>query len=75
MQRRGRGAEAKLVQNEETKCGSGGFHADQRGTATIEYVVIVLTVTIGAAGAVALLGPGLVALFRMRVMWLSLPVP
>ena len=57
--------------------GSGSLQiiSDERGAATLEYLVVMLSLTIATAIAVAALGPGLVRLFEIRVMWLSLPLP
>jgi len=48
---------------------------DSRGTATIEYVILLVLVTLGATFAIVAIGPSLVELFRVRVFWLSLPFP
>lgn len=58
--------------NQESK---PGLFADERGTATIEYLIILVCVTIGAAFALIEMGPGVVEVFRVRVLWLSVPFP
>lgn len=52
-----------------------GLFADDRGTATIEYLIILVCVTIGVAFALIAMGPAVVEVFRARVFWLSLPFP
>lgn len=49
--------------------------SDKRGTATIEYLIVLTLVTIGMAFAVLSLGPAVIALFDARALWLSLPWP
>lgn len=48
---------------------------DERGLAMVEYVIVLLVVTLPIALAIAAIGPPLVAYFEIRVMWLSLPIP
>jgi Flp pilus assembly pilin Flp len=48
---------------------------DQRGTATVEYLVILVSFTIACAAALYAMGPGLVELFQLRMAWLGLPFP
>lgn len=50
------------------------FLPNQHGTATVEYIVISLLVTIGAAAAISSLGPFLLALFNAQATWLALPI-
>jgi Flp pilus assembly pilin Flp len=68
------GAEDVAMKRDFRQMGSE-LLGDVRGTATIEYVIILVLVTIGAAFAIVAIGPSLVELFRVRVLWLSLPFP
>jgi Flp pilus assembly pilin Flp len=49
--------------------------SDQRGTATVEYVLLLVIFTIAMATVLYSMGPGLVDVFQMRVLWLALPFP
>ncbi len=51
------------------------FLSDQRGTASVEYAVLLVTFSIVVALALYALGPGLVEFFMMQVAWLALPIP
>jgi len=46
-----------------------------RGVVFVEYVALLLLVTVTGAGAVAALGMPLVNLFRFQQLVLSLPIP
>lgn len=48
---------------------------DERGTATVEYVVILVSVAIVCVLATVGLGPPLVRAFSAQVAWLLLPFP
>lgn len=48
---------------------------DCRGTATLDYLMVLVTLSIGAAFLLKGLGPGVVELFHVRVTWLALPIP
>lgn len=52
-----------------------GLLSDARGTATIEYLIILVCVTIGAAFALVEMGPAVVEVFSARILWLSVPFP
>ncbi len=45
------------------------------GTASVEYLILLVVLTIGLAFAIISLGPGVIALFEARALWLSLPLP
>lgn len=47
----------------------------QRGSVSVEYLVILTVFMLGVALALASLGPGLVSVFQLRVAWLALPFP
>ena len=49
--------------------------SSRRGTATLEYLVLLSAMTIAMAGALFALGPGIVEVFQVRMIWLSLPIP
>lgn len=49
--------------------------ADERGTASVEYVIVLSAVIVGVAAAIFAMGPRAVALFEVRVAWLALPIP
>lgn len=49
--------------------------SDERGLASVEYVVIFAAVTLGAALILAGLGPTLIRSFEWQVAVLGLPVP
>ncbi len=51
------------------------FFANDRGTATLEYIIVLTMVSIGVSSAIVAMGPSLVRFFEIRVMWLSLPIP
>jgi len=48
---------------------------DASGLATIEYLIIFVTVSLLLTFTVIWLGPSLIDYFELRVMWLSLPIP
>jgi hypothetical protein len=52
-----------------------GQLAGTRGAVFVEYVALLLLVTVIGAGAVAALGIPLVNLFRYQQLILSLPIP
>lgn len=47
----------------------------ERGTVTVEYVVVLSTVAVGCVLALVALGVPLVSLFRLQTAWLRLPFP
>ena len=47
----------------------------QDGTATVEYVVVLVLVTLGGALAVASIGAPLIVRFRVMQSLIGLPVP
>lgn len=47
---------------------------DPQGTATVEYLVLSIFVTITACAALATLGPPVMRLFQAQVTWLALPI-
>lgn len=49
--------------------------SDERGLASVEYLVIFVAVTLGAALILAGLGPTLIRSFEWQVAVLGLPVP
>ncbi len=49
--------------------------SDERGTATVEYVVILVSVALVGALATVAVGPPLVRAFSAQVTWLLLPFP
>lgn len=51
------------------------FKVDVRGSVTVEYTVLLVLVTLGAAAAVLAIGPSLVRMFLAQRTWLSLGVP
>lgn len=51
------------------------LHRDTRGVVFVEYVALLLLVTITGAAAVLALGVPLVHLFRYQQLVLSLPIP
>ena len=58
-----------------SELGRSGVTRDQRGVAMTEYVVLLGTVSLGVAAAVAALGPTIVADYeRARAMLIS-PMP
>jgi hypothetical protein len=52
-----------------------GLRRDTRGVVFVEYVALLLLVTIIGVGAVLALGVPLVNLFRYQQLILSLPIP
>jgi Flp pilus assembly pilin Flp len=52
-----------------------GAARDERGTATVEYVVILVSVALLCVLAMVGLGPPLVRAFQAQVTWLLLPFP
>ncbi|HEX4477071.1 MAG TPA: hypothetical protein VH142_18400 [Polyangiaceae bacterium] len=46
-----------------------------RGTVTVEYVVLLSMVAVGAALLIAGVGGPLLSLFRLQRDWLLLPIP
>lgn len=59
----------------EQKSARQALLESELGTATIEYVIVLVAVALPLTLAVIFLGPGLVDFFEIRVMWLSLPLP
>lgn len=51
------------------------LRADERGIATVEYVTLLVLVTLGGAGAVLALGVPFVKMFRFQQLILALPFP
>lgn len=49
--------------------------ADERGLASVEYVILLVTVTLGSALLIAAIGPTLIRAFEWQVAVLGLPVP
>lgn len=70
-QRCTRRSEAHLMTAERQ---NSKLRLNQRGTATVEYIVISLLVTIGASAAISSLGPYLWGLFNAQATWLALPI-
>ena len=54
---------------------SGRLGGDVRGTATVEYVVILVVLALGCALAMKALGVPLVAMFASERAWVLLPFP
>ncbi len=52
-----------------------GIFDSERGTVTVEYVVLLSMVAVGAALLIAAVGGPLLALFRLQRDWLLLPIP
>lgn len=52
-----------------------GLLDDCRGTATLDYLMLLVTLSIGAAFLIKGIGPGVVELFHVRVTWLAMPIP
>lgn len=48
---------------------------DSRGTATLEYLIVLVGFTIAVTLALLAIGPSLVEQFELRVTWLALPFP
>jgi Flp pilus assembly pilin Flp len=48
---------------------------DERGVATVEYVTVLVLVSIVGAGAIVALGVPLIQLFRYVQMVIAMPVP
>lgn len=51
------------------------LHSDNRGTATLEYLIVLVSFTIVVTLALLTIGPSLVEQFQVRVAWLALPFP
>lgn len=49
------------------------FTGDERGTATVEYVVILSAIVLGCCLITIALGPPLVEKFASQVAWILLP--
>lgn len=49
--------------------------SDDRGSVTIEYVVLLVAVSLGVVIAMAGLGAPLVRMFRTLEIWIGLPFP
>lgn len=48
---------------------------DERGLASVEYVILLVAVTLGAALLVAAMGPQVIRSFEWQVAVLGLPIP
>jgi Flp pilus assembly pilin Flp len=46
---------------------------DERGTATVEYIVILTVVSLGVVLALVSIGPTFFRLFLAQVLWVLLP--
>lgn len=55
--------------------GRGALCSDDRGLASVEYVILLVAVTLGAALLIAAMGPGLLRSFEWQVAVLGLPIP
>lgn len=53
----------------------GALRDDARGTASVEYVIVLSLVSVGAALAVIALGPRLLELFTLQRSILLSPIP
>ncbi len=51
------------------------LRADVRGIATVEYVTLLVLVTLGGAAAVLALGVPFVKMFRFQQLLIALPFP
>jgi Flp pilus assembly pilin Flp len=49
--------------------------SDDRGSVTIEYVVLLVAVSLGVVVAMGALGAPLVRMFRTLEIWIGLPFP
>lgn len=54
---------------------SSSLRFDDRGTATVEYVIVLVTVSVLSALALMALGAPLLSMFRAGRLWLLLPLP
>jgi hypothetical protein len=54
---------------------AASLYVDSRGTASVEYVVVLCLVSVGAAVAVIALGPPLLELFLIQRSILLSPIP
>lgn len=54
---------------------TGHLLDDERGTSSVEYIYFLVGVTLVIAAVMVTLGPSLWDLFRLRIAWLSLPLP
>jgi len=52
-----------------------GFWVDSRGSVTVEYAVLLATVALGCALAIASLGVPLFKMYMAHRAWLLLPMP
>jgi len=52
-----------------------GFWADMRGSITVEYAVLLATVAVGCALAIAGIGAPLFRMYLAHRAWLLLPMP
>ncbi len=77
MRRELRSAQTHLHRSGLWSLGPGNLRvrARQRGLATIEYVIVLLTVTLLGALVAKAVGPYLVRMMLDTAVWLSLPVP
>lgn len=48
---------------------------DERGLASLEYLIVMTALTIGIAACVAAMGPSVLELYWVRIAWLALPIP
>jgi Flp pilus assembly pilin Flp len=48
---------------------------DTRGTATVEYLVVLVSFTLAVTLALVALGPSVVEMFQVRILVLALPFP
>ena len=51
------------------------WSADDRGTVTVEYIVVLTLVSLGAVAAMVGLGAPLVSTYLTQTAWLIAPIP
>lgn len=51
------------------------FVTDTRGSVMVEYVIVLVLVSVGCVTAIAALGVPLYRLYQLQKLWLFLPVP
>lgn len=59
----------------ETSASASSLHRDTRGATAVEYVVILVLVSTGAALVIASMGALLARYFAAQQAWLLLPFP
>jgi Flp pilus assembly pilin Flp len=65
-----------LTMSRSTKPGDAvGRPADDRGSVSVEYTVLLCLVALGCAAAVVALGPALVSTYELRLTLLLMPFP